>query len=152
MFCAFVRVLVRSGCVLNCTTLLVVLPLVRSGVASVSTCRMSGSLTVENARELLEQVPVREYFEVPGKPDVIYEIRDYSKELERGAESARSDLPFLFKPFEVGQKPPPTKGQKPPFGREPTIHEYLDWTVTAASNLDSLVIRPFHVLFRVSCI
>eukprot|EP00210_Caulerpa_lentillifera_P006028 g5761.t1 len=107
---------------------------------------MSSCNRVENCRQLLEQVPVREYFEVPGKPDAIFEIRDYSKDPEKGAETARSDLPFLFKPFEVGQKPPPTKGQKPPFGREPTIHEYLDWTVTAASNLDSLDFSGFRVL------
>ena len=100
---------------------------------------MSTREQLKKARTLLDTIPARAYYEVPGKADVLYELRDYAQESQRGADIARQELSFLFKPFEVGQKPPPTKGQEPPFGREPTIHEYLDWTVTAASNLESLV-------------
>lgn len=63
---------------------------------------------------------------------MVYELRDYSGDVEDGAGRARQELPFLFKPFEVGQRPPP-KGDEVEVNipREATIHEYLDWTVTA---------------------
>lgn len=99
---------------------------------------MSQNDALKQARAALFKIPAHEYFEVPGKADVLYELRDYSLDPERGAEKARLDIPFLFKPFEVGQKPPSSKGRELHFGREPTIHEYLDWTVTAAT-LDTLV-------------
>lgn len=98
---------------------------------------MSKDNSLQNARAALYTIPAREPFEVPGKADVLFELRDYSLDPQLGAETARAEIPFLFKPFEVGQKPPPSKGHEPPF-REPTIHEYLDWTVTATT-LDSLV-------------
>jgi len=106
---------------------------------------MSKTASLQNARALLFTIPAKEYFEVPGKADVLFELRDYSLDPERGAETARLEIPFLFKPFEVGQKPPPSKGHEPPFGREPTIHEYLDWTVTATS-LETLDFSGFRVL------
>jgi hypothetical protein len=47
---------------------------------------------------------------------------------------ARNDVPFLFKAFETGQIGPKRMakmhGGK---ARNFTIHEYLDWTVTAQS-------------------
>ena len=57
--------------------------------------------------------------------------------LKRGRTLAREELPFLFKAFEQGQKAPPRPGtkraEKP---RAATIHEYLDWTVTASEPQD----------------
>lgn len=47
-------------------------------------------------------------------------------------------MPFLFKAFETGQARPPRPGTKA--AEEPrasTIHEYLDWTVTAAEGGDA---------------
>lgn len=45
-----------------------------------------------------------------------------------GAKLAREDFAFLFKAFESGQTPPHRlkKDQE----HVPTIHQYLDWTVT----------------------
>ena len=57
--------------------------------------------------------------------------------LKQGRSMAREELPFLFKAFEQGQKAPPRPGtkraEKP---RAATIHEYLDWTVTASEPQD----------------
>ena len=65
-----------------------------------------------------------------GRPTVAYEIRDYH--FPEGRKAARIDLPFLFKAFETGQAPPPRAGTKNAAKpRAATIHEYLDWTVTA---------------------
>ena len=50
---------------------------------------------------------------------------------------ARDELPFLFKAFELGQVPPPRPGTKRAEApRAATIHEYLDWTVTASEPED----------------
>lgn len=63
-------------------------------------------------------------------------VKDYSKpdtarELS-GRDAARRDAPFLFKAFETGQPRPPQPGSKRASApRAFTIHEYLDWTVTA---------------------
>lgn len=57
--------------------------------------------------------------------------------MENGVEVARREVPFLFKAFETGQMRPPRPGTKA--AEEPrasTIHEYLDWTVTAAAGGD----------------
>ena len=58
--------------------------------------------------------------------------------MEGGVEVARREVPFLFKAFETGQARPPRPGTKA--AEEPrasTIHEYLDWTVTAAAGGDN---------------
>lgn len=85
---------------------------------------------IQAARRGLCELPQNELHEIPGRPSVVYELRNYSGG-QQGAQRARSEVPFLFKPFEVGQPPPP-----PPevdrVPRQSTIHEYLDWTVTAA--------------------
>jgi hypothetical protein len=84
------------------------------------------------SRKILQQVPGAEAFELPGKPHVVYQVRDYSKDKAEGAQAARADVPFLFKAFETGQLNPKRlaklSGGAP---RQSTIHEYLDWTVTA---------------------
>ncbi|KAF8069455.1 hypothetical protein HT031_001571 [Scenedesmus sp. PABB004] len=83
------------------------------------------------ARELLYSLPVDTLHELPGRPNVIYCIKDYRADKVAGAAEARSDMPFLFKAFETGQIGPRRlsrlAGDKP---RNATIHEYLDWTVT----------------------
>ena len=51
---------------------------------------------------------------------------------KEGIRCARQDLPFLFRAFEAGQAPPPRPGTKRATeARAATIHEYLDWTVSA---------------------
>ena len=82
------------------------------------------------ARKDIEKVPCRELFELSGRPSVAYEVRDYHD--PEGRRLARFDLPFLFKAFETGQTAPPRAGTKNASKpRAATIHEYLDWTVTA---------------------
>lgn len=82
------------------------------------------------ARKGIARVPCRELFELSGRPLVAYEIRDYHH--PDGRRLARFDLPFLFKAFETGQTAPPRAGTKNAAKpRAATIHEYLDWTVTA---------------------
>jgi len=66
-----------------------------------------------------------------------------------GRRLAREELPFLFKAFELGQKPPPRPGTKRAEApRAATIHEYLDWTVTASEpeDPDELDFGGFRVL------
>lgn len=82
------------------------------------------------ARKVIEKVPCRELFELSGRPSVAYQILDYHD--TEGRKYARLDLPFLFKAFETGQPAPPRAGTKNASKpRAATIHEYLDWTVTA---------------------
>jgi len=82
------------------------------------------------ARKAISRVPCRELFELSGRPLVAYEVRDYHD--PDGRRLARFDLPFLFKAFETGQPAPPRAGTKNAAKpRAATIHEYLDWTVTA---------------------
>ena len=82
------------------------------------------------ARRVIQRVPCRELFELSGRPSVAYEVRDYHE--PEGRRLARFDLPFLFKAFETGQPAPPRAGTKNASKpRAATIHEYLDWTVTA---------------------
>ena len=85
---------------------------------------------VSAARKVIERVPCRELFELSGRPSVAYQVLDYHD--PDGRKLARFDLPFLFKAFETGQPAPPRAGTKNAAKpRAATIHEYLDWTVTA---------------------
>lgn len=92
------------------------------------------------------QLPLNEYHELPGRPTVVYQIRSYTspnETAEQAAKQAREDAPFLFRAFETGQVGP-KKLAKLHGGTAPrmaTIHEYLDWTVTAqqADEDDELV-------------
>ena len=87
------------------------------------------------SRATLFELPVDKLFELPGRPGVLWTIKDYTggDKAER-AEEARSEAGFLFKAFETGQIGPRRLARmaddKRP--RTATIHEYLDWTVTAA--------------------
>ena len=93
-------------------------------------------------RQALLNLPTGEFFELPGRPNVAYELRDYTKDKRAGRQYARLELPFLFRAFETGQAPPPRPGtKKAEEPRAATIHEYLDWTVTAedAEQEDELV-------------
>lgn len=82
------------------------------------------------------------HVQIPGRPQVIYQLREYSSEESGGAAQARLDVPFLFKAFETGQIGPKRlakmHGGK---AKARTIHEYLDWTVTEnkAEDDDELV-------------
>jgi hypothetical protein len=73
---------------------------------------------------------------------------------QEAALQARADLPFLFKAFETGQIGPKRMakmhGGKP---RMATIHEYLDWTLTAqaAQEDDELVSTPEDICSHPSC-
>ena len=98
---------------------------------------------LQAAREAINVLPCNEPFELAGRPNVFYELRDYAEpdKLE-GAKQARSDIPYLFKSFETGQARPPRPGTKnAQLPRAATIHEYLDWTVTSqgSSTQDELV-------------
>ena len=54
-----------------------------------------------------------------------------------GIKAARADLPFLFRAFEAGQAPPPRPGTRAfAEARAATIHEYLDWTLSAEDALE----------------
>jgi len=89
------------------------------------------------SREAINQLPLNELFELPGRPHVVYQIRSYAGGNPSLAENARADMPFLFKAFETGQIGPKRMakmhGGKP---RVATIHEYLDWTITAQSSTE----------------
>lgn len=95
------------------------------------------------ARERINELPCVEPVELAGRPNVFYELRDYAQPNKvDGAKAARSDVPYLFKSFETGQARPPRPGTKnAQLPRAATIHEYLDWTVTAQGShaLDELV-------------
>ncbi len=102
-----------------------------------STAEGPRRLELKAARSLLYSIPINQYFELPGRPHVVYQMRSYastSGDAEATAEAAahaRADLPFLFKAFETGQIGPKKlakmQGGAP---RVATIHEYLDWTLT----------------------
>jgi hypothetical protein len=97
-----------------------------------STAQGERRVRLYDSRKILQKVSSDELFELPGKPSVVYQVRDYSKQGPQGAVAARADMPFLFKAFETGQINPKRlaklSGGAP---RQSTIHEYLDWTVTA---------------------
>lgn len=101
-------------------------------------------------REKISTIPINHWWEIPGKPDVVYAMKDYRrKDVHEGRRAAREELPFLFKAFEQGQAPPPRPGtKKADKPRAATIHEYLDWTVTASvpQDPDELDFDGFRVL------
>ena len=118
------------------------------------------------AREALLSLPFDTYIEIPGRPSVVYQLRDYSERKHGqattggkgrykhpshfrspGAKMCREDIPFLFKAFELGHPLPPVPGTKEAEGpRASTIHEYLDWTVSAAEgNGEDETVRSFFV-------
>lgn len=89
------------------------------------------------ARLALSRIPVNQFFELPGRPTVVFQARDYAEDKAQGRALARGDVPFLFRAFEAGQAPPPRPGtRKAEEPRAATIHEYLDWTVTSSSALE----------------
>ncbi|EFJ50901.1 hypothetical protein VOLCADRAFT_103694 [Volvox carteri f. nagariensis] len=116
-----------------------------------STAQGERRLRLAATRSLLYSLPPNELFELPGRPHVVYQLRTYSNtgNAEEAAQQARLDSPFLFKAFETGQIGPKRlarmHGDKP---RVATIHEYLDWTVTAqaAEGDDELDFDGFRVL------
>jgi hypothetical protein len=78
-----------------------------------------------------------ELFELPGRPHVCYSLRDYGSDIydsvATGAKCAREDFGFLFKAFETGQTPPHRLKKDAAMDVAPTIHQYLDWTITSTS-------------------
>ncbi|KXZ47480.1 hypothetical protein GPECTOR_35g918 [Gonium pectorale] len=116
-----------------------------------STAQGERRLRLAASRSLLYSLPANELFELPGRPHVVYQLRSYANtgNAEEAAQQARNDAPFLFKAFETGQIGPKRlariHGDKP---RVATIHEYLDWTVTAqaAEGDDELDFGGFRVL------
>lgn len=98
---------------------------------------------LQAARDRANELPCNQAFELAGRPTVFYELRDYAHPNKvEGAKAARTDVPYLFKSFETGQARPPRPGTKnAQLPRAATIHEYLDWTVTAQGShaLDELV-------------
>lgn len=87
---------------------------------------------LHESRQKLYSLPCDVLFELPGRPNVLYALKDYRADKVAGAQECRSDMPFLFKAFETGQIGPRRLsrlvGENKP--RNATIHEYLDWTVT----------------------
>ncbi len=104
------------------------------------------------ARDRANELPCHEPIELAGRPNVYYELRDYSQPNKLdGSKQARSDVPYLFKSFETGQARPPRPGTKnAQLPRAATIHEYLDWTVTAQGSqaLDELVCKQACLHFE----
>ena len=112
-----------------------------------SRARGERRLFLLSSRPLIDKLPLWELFELPGRPHVVYQIRTYAnaESPTDAAARAREDMPFLFRAFETHQVGPRrldkmTHGQ----ARTATIHEYLDWTVTAqaANEDDELVSQP----------
>jgi hypothetical protein len=105
-----------------------------------STASGERRLRLAASRQTLFTLPLYELFELPGRPHVVWMLTSYAD--APNAEQARNDIPFLFRSFESGQVGPKRMaklhGGKP---RMSTIHEYLDWTVTAqaAQEDDELV-------------
>ncbi|GBF99042.1 hypothetical protein Rsub_11987 [Raphidocelis subcapitata] len=48
-------------------------------------------------------LPCDKLFELPGRPNVLYTIKNYSIDPAKGDAEARAEAPFLFKAFETGQ-------------------------------------------------
>jgi len=105
---------------------------------------------LKGIRETVDGIPSGHNWEVPGNANVVFAMRDYrSEDIMKGRKLARDELPFLFKAFEQGQAPPPRPGtKKADLPRAATIHEYLDWTVTASvpQDPDELDFEGFRVL------
>ncbi len=91
---------------------------------------------LNGTRKSLYALPCDELFELPGRPNVLYCLKDYTKDKVQGALDCRSEVQFLFKAFETGQKGPRRLARMADRPRNTTIHEYLDWTVTAAEAKD----------------
>eukprot|EP00955_Chlamydomonas_euryale_P016805 179350-Chlamydomonas_euryale.AAC.1 len=111
-----------------------------------STARGDRRAKLDESRSLLYKIPLNELFELPGRPHVVFQMRSYYNPTapEDAVAAARNDVPFLFKAFETGQIGPKRMakmhGGK---ARVATIHEYLDWTVTAqGANEDDELVRP----------
>ncbi|KAF6258332.1 hypothetical protein COO60DRAFT_1701400 [Scenedesmus sp. NREL 46B-D3] len=58
---------------------------------------------LHESRQLLYTLPVDQLHELPGRPNVVFSIKDYREDKVQGALECRSDMPFLFKAFETGQ-------------------------------------------------
>ncbi|KAL3150111.1 hypothetical protein ABBQ38_013450 [Trebouxia sp. C0009 RCD-2024] len=105
---------------------------------------------LQAARDRANELPCNQAFELAGRPTVFYELRDYAHPNKvEGAKAARTDVPYLFKSFETGQARPPRPGTKnAQLPRAATIHEYLDWTVTAQGShaLDELDFSGFRTI------
>ena len=103
---------------------------------------------LQAARDSIAVLPCDQPVELVGRPNIYYELRDGSKQ-------ARADVPYLFKSFETGQARPPRPGTKnAQLPRAATIHEYLDWTVTAQGSkaLDELVCQQHKLcLLSLAC-
>ena len=100
------------------------------------------------ARNTIAALPCRELFELARNPTVLYDLRQYDK-LQEGPRLARFELPFLFKAFETGQAPPPRPGSKNAVENRPsTIHEYLDWTVTAEPPSPNFLLVSFSLRLK----
>lgn len=100
--------------------------------------RQARRMVLKEFRQPVAGLPTDALFEIPGRPTVLFQIKDYSKpDAAQGRAAARQEVPFLFKAFETGQQPPPRPGtKKAEQPRAATIHEYLDWTVTASEPED----------------
>eukprot|EP01026_Neomeris_dumetosa_P029967 TRINITY_DN2410_c0_g1_i14.p2 TRINITY_DN2410_c0_g1~~TRINITY_DN2410_c0_g1_i14.p2 ORF type:complete len:292 (+),score=26.69 TRINITY_DN2410_c0_g1_i14:263-1138(+) len=98
-------------------------------------------------RETLYKVPINQLFELTGRPTVMYQLYDFSGQ---GPDYCRSLAGFLFKAFEQGQTPPSRlKDGGEIERREATIHEYLNWTITASppEHENDLDFSGFRVVF-----
>eukprot|EP00798_Chlamydomonas_sp_ICE-L_P015212 gene15212-21289_t len=116
-----------------------------------STATGKRRLNLKASRDNLLHLPLNDLFELPGRPHVCFQLRNYASDVDylKTAELARCEVPFLFKAFEAGQIGP--KRLSKLHGGAPrisTIHEYLDWTVTAqgANADDELDFGGFLVL------
>ena len=108
---------------------------------------------LHESRKLLYTLPTDVLFELPGRPNVLYALKDYRADKEAGARECRSDMPFLFKAFETGQIGPRRLsrfvGDKP---RNATIHEYLDWTVTGVeAKQEGEYVSGYSVSYSMMC-
>lgn len=79
-------------------------------------------------RDRIRQLPFGKFFECAGRPNLVWEVADYTAV---GPGVARAEIPFLFKAFETGQIGPARMKAKYGDARAHTIHEYLDWTMIA---------------------
>lgn len=62
-----------------------------------STARGERLAHLHASRRALYTLPIDLSLELPGRGNVFYAIRDYSKDKTKGAAEARSDISFLFK-------------------------------------------------------
>jgi len=92
----------------------------------------------QHPKHHITQLPCDKLFELPGRPNVLYTIKNYSYDKTQGAAECRQEAGFMFRAFETGQIGPRRLarmlGENAP--RNATIHEYLDWTCTAHESQD----------------